>query len=100
GVADGAATQAGAHRSLATATARAVESAAGGRLRLDVEAADVLQVAGERTAVVLLTVLTPRGPERLTGAALAGPDVGQALVKAVLAACNRRVSLELAPSAG
>ena len=100
GVADGAATQAGAHRSLATATARAVESAAGGRLRLDVEAADVLQVAGERTAVVLLTVLTPRGPERLTGAALAGPDAGQALVKAVLAACNRRVSLELAPSAG
>lgn len=98
GVADGAATVGGAHRALATATARAVESAAAGRLRLDIEAADVLAMAGERTAVVLVSVLTARGPERLTGAVLSGDDPARAVVKAVLAACNRRVSLELATS--
>ncbi|MFP5334449.1 MAG: hypothetical protein ACLGIV_03965 [Actinomycetes bacterium] len=96
GVAEGAATVGGAHRALATATARAVESAAAGRLRLDIEAADVVTMAGERTALVLVSVLTARGPERLTGAVLSGDDPGRAVVKAVLAACNRRVSLELA----
>jgi len=95
GVADGAATVGGSHRSLAAATARAVESAASGKVRLDVEAADVLTVASEATAVVLLTVLSRRGTERLTGAVLVGADPARAVVKAVLTACNRRVSREL-----
>lgn len=96
GVADGAATVGGAHRSLAAATARALESAASGRLRLDVHTADLVACAGERTAVVVLNVMTRRGAERLSGASIAGEEAGRAVVKAVLAACNRRISLELA----
>jgi hypothetical protein len=95
GVAEGAATASGAYRTLAAATARALESAASGRLRLDVEMADLMTFAGERTAVVVLSVMTRRGPERLSGASLAGGEPGRAVVKAVLAACNRRVSLEM-----
>jgi hypothetical protein len=97
GVAEGAATTSGGHRSLAAATARALESAASGRLRLDVEAADLVAFADSRTAVVLLSVMTRRGAERLSGATVAGDDPGRAVVKAVLAACNRRVGAELVP---
>lgn len=95
GIAEGAATPGGVRRALATATVRAVESASLGRLRLDVEAADVVPVAGQDTAVVLVTLLTPRGPEQLGGAVPVGADPAQALVKAVLGACNRRVAAVL-----
>jgi hypothetical protein len=95
GVAEGAATTSGGHRSLAAATARALESAASGRLRFDIEAADLVTFADSRTAVVLLSVMTRRGAERLSGASVAGDDPTRAVVKAVLAACNRRVGAEL-----
>lgn len=96
GVCEAAATPGGHHRSLAGATAQALESAAGGRCRLEVEAADITTVAGEETAVVVLSILSARGSQKLTGACPVGDDPQRAVVKAVLAASNRRMSLQLA----
>jgi hypothetical protein len=91
GVADCAATPTGGHRALATATVRALESAAGGRLRAEVDAVSVADLAGRSTALVQLSMVTAGGPEQLVGAALTGADSSGGVVKAVLAACNRRV---------
>ena len=100
GVADAAATATGAHRSLATATVRALESAVAGRLRAEVDAVTVSPVGGEETAVVLLSLATERGQERLTGASLVERDPQRAVVRAVLAACNRRLALDLTDRSG
>ena len=100
GVADAAATATGAHRSLATATVRALESAVAGRLRAEVDAVTVGPVGGEETAVVLLSLATERGQERLTGASLVERDPQRAVVRAVLAACNRRLALDLTDRSG
>ena len=100
GVADAAATATGAHRSLATATVRALESAVAGRLRAEVDAVTVSPVGGEETAVVLLSLATERGQERLTGASLVEGDPQRAVVRAVLAACNRRLALDLTDRSG
>ncbi len=94
GIADGAATVSGTRRAVAGAAARCLESAAGGRLRVDVEDVQVEEVAGAPTAVVALTLVTDHGHEALRGAALADGDAARAVVHAVLAAANRR----LAPS--
>ena len=95
GVCEAAATPGGHYRSLAGATVQALESAAGGRCRLEVEAADVTSVAGQETAVVVLSILSGRGTEKLTGACPVGNDPQQAVVKATLAASNRRMALQL-----
>jgi len=100
GVADAAATASGAHRSLAMATVRALESAVAGRMRAEVDAVTVAPVGGEETAVVLLSLATERGQERLTGASLVERDPQRAVVKAVLAACNRRLALDLTDRSG
>ena len=100
GVADAAATATGAHRSLATATVRALESAVAGRLRAEVDAVTVGPVGGEETAVVLLSLATERGQERLTGASLVEGDPQRAVVRSVLAACNRRLALDLTDRSG
>lgn len=90
GSASATATVSGTHRAVATATARAVESVVGARARLDVEAADLLQVGADRVAVVVLTLLSERGVDRLTGSALVRGDGSDALVRATLDALNRR----------
>lgn len=96
GVCEAAATPGGHLRSLATATAAAMESATGGQCRFEVEATDVTSVAGQEAAVVVLSILSERGTETLTGACPVGDDAQRAMVKAVLAASNRRLSLQLA----
>lgn len=102
GVADAAATPAGTHRALAAATARCLESASGGQLRIEVDGVQVEVVAGRPTVVVALSAVSARGHERLSGAALLGEpqDAARAVVHAVLAATNRRVSLCVADHAG
>ncbi|SDQ72084.1 hypothetical protein [Quadrisphaera sp. DSM 44207] len=100
GVADAAATPTGAHRALATAAVRALESAAGGRLRMEVDAVTLAEQLGETAALVALSVLSGRGSERLVGAALAGADPHRAVVKAVLSACNRRFGFDLGDAPG
>jgi hypothetical protein len=91
GRAEGAATVTSVHRSVATATVRAVESVVDGRARFEVEHLEVAISGRDRTALVVITMLTGRGNERLSGAAVVREDVRQAVIRAVLAAVNRRL---------
>ncbi len=97
GSAGATATGSGAHRAVAAATARAAESALGGDVRLDVEAVDVLGVGQDQVGIVIVTLLTERGVDRLTGAALVRGDGGETIVRATLDALNRRTDSIAAP---
>ncbi|HET8616512.1 MAG TPA: hypothetical protein VFL94_13380 [Actinomycetales bacterium] len=90
GTASATATGSGANRAVVAATARAAESALGGALRLDVEAVDLLGVGADQVGVVIVTLLTERGVDRVTGAALVRGDGRETLVRATLDALNRR----------
>ena len=90
GSAGATATGAGPHRAVAAATARAAESALGDDVRLDGEAVDVLPVGQDQIGVVIVTLLTERGVDRLTGAALVRDDGRDTIVRATLDALNRR----------
>ena len=91
GTAEGTATVTSVHRSVATATLRAVESVVDGRARFEVEHLEVAISGRDRTALVVITMLTGRGNERLSGASVVREDVRQSVVRAVLAAVNRRL---------
>jgi hypothetical protein len=95
GEAKGVASQSGVHRAVATATLRAVEQLVGGAVRVELEHLEVATMGHERTVVVLLTLLTERGSEPLTGAAAVRDDVRQAVIRATLDALNRRLELLL-----
>ncbi len=90
GTAGASASLTGAYRAVAAATARAAESALGAGVRLDVEAVDVLAVGQDQIGVVIVTLLTERGLDRLTGAALVRGDGRETIVRATLDALNRR----------
>jgi hypothetical protein len=91
GTAEGAATVTSVHRSVAIATLRAVESVVDGRARFEVEHLEVAISGLDRTALVVITMLTGRASERLSGASVVREDIRQAVVRAVLAAVNRRL---------
>lgn len=91
----GLASTAGVHRAVASATLQAVEQLVGGDIRLELEHLEVTPMGVERTVVVLLTLLTERGGETLTGAATVREDVRQAVIRATLDALNRRLELLL-----
>jgi hypothetical protein len=91
GSADGTATTGSLHRSVAAATLRAVEAAAGDGVRFDVEHVEVARTGSDRTALVVVTMVTERATQRLSGASVVREDVRQAVIRAVLAAVNRRV---------
>ena len=91
GCADGTATTGSLHRSVAAATLRAVEAAAGDGVRFDVEHVEVARTGTDRTALVVVTMVTERATQRLSGASVVREDVRQAVIRAVLAAVNRRV---------
>ena len=94
GVAEAANTPSGGPRALAAATLRALESAAGGRLRGEVEAVRPGELDGRAAVTVMIGIATARGSEQLVGAALdGGPQ--PAVVRAVLSACNRRLDPDL-----
>jgi len=95
GEARGSATSSGVHRAVALATLRAVEQLVGDAVRVELEHLDVTPMGTERTVVVLLTLLTERGGETLTGAATVRDDVRQAVIRATLDALNRRLELLL-----
>ena len=90
GSATAAATASGGHRAVVSATARALEQVTGGLVRLDVEAADVLQVGSDRVGVVVVSLIAGDRIDRLTGSALVGDDRSDSLVRATLDALNRR----------
>lgn len=91
GTAEGAATVTSVHRSVAIATLRAVELVVDGRARFEVEHLEVAISGLDRTALVVITMLTGRATERLSGASVVREDIRQAVVRAVLAAVNRRL---------
>ena len=99
GTAEGTATTGSLHRSVAAATLRAVESVVGEGVRFDVEHVEVARTGPDRTALVVLTMVTERATQRLSGASVVREDVRQAVIRAVLAAVNRRVE-PLIPGAG
>lgn len=91
GRAEGAATVTSVNRSVAAATLRAVEEVVDRRARFEVEHLEVAVSGRERTALVVVSMLTGRGNERLSGASVVREDVRQAVIRAVLAAVNRRI---------
>jgi hypothetical protein len=91
GEAEGAATTSSVHRSVAGATLRAVEEVVARRIRFEVEHVEIATTGTHRTALVVVTMLTARGSERLSGASVVREDVRQAVIRAVLAAVNRRL---------
>lgn len=94
GVSEAANTPSGGPRALAAATLRALESAAGGRLRGEVEAVRPSELDGRAAVTVMIGIATVRGSEQLVGAALEGGSQ-PAVVRAVLSACNRRLDPDL-----
>lgn len=91
GEADGAATQSGVHRSVARATLRAVERVVEGSARFEVEHVEIARTGADQTALVVVTMVTGRSVQRLSGASVVREDVRQAVIRAVLASVNRRM---------
>lgn len=98
GEAEGAATQTGVHRSVATATLRAVETVAEGLARFEVEHIEITRSGPDQTVLVVLTMVTGRSNQRLSGTSVVREDVRQAVVRAVLDAVNRRMEPMLVSS--
>jgi hypothetical protein len=96
GEAEGAATTLALNRTVAEATLRAVETLVGQDVRFFVEHVELAATGDERTALVVLSMLTDRATQRLSGASVVREDVRQAVIRAVLAAVNRRVEPMLA----
>ena len=91
GAATGTATQSGVHRAVALATLDAVESLLGASVRFELDHIDVTQAGSDRTVVAGVTLVSTRGNERLTGAAVVRDDVRQAVIRATLDSLNRRI---------
>jgi hypothetical protein len=100
GEAEGAATTSALHRSVAAATLRAVEEVVDHQVRFDVEHVEIATTGEERTALVVVSMLTERATQRLSGASVVREDVRQAVIRGVLAAVNRRVEPMLGEVAG
>jgi hypothetical protein len=96
GEAEGAATQTGLLRSVAAATLRAVEQITDGSVRFEVEHVEIARAGADQTALVVITMLTGRSTERLSGASVVREDTREAVIRAVLAALNRRMEPLLA----
>jgi hypothetical protein len=96
GDAEGAATQTGLLRSVATATLCAIERTTDGTARFEVEHVEVARTGTAQTALVVITMLTGRSTQRLSGASVVHEDTRQAVIRAVLAAVNRRMEPLLA----
>lgn len=91
GEAQGTATQSGVQRAVALATLRAIETLVDGKARFDLDHLEVTQTGRDRTVVAGVTLVTPTGSERLTGAAVVREDVRQAVIRATLDGLNRRL---------
>jgi hypothetical protein len=76
---------------VARAALAAVDGVLAGVGRCAFEDAHVALVGGRRVALVAITLLTPGHSERLTGSAAVEDDTRQAIVRACLAALDRRV---------
>lgn len=93
GTCSGPASTHGTHKAVATATLRAVQELLDGQVRLDLDHLEIAQLGSERTVLVRATLLTEARSEGLTGVAVVRDDVRQAVIRATLAAVNRRFEL-------
>jgi hypothetical protein len=100
GESEGAATTSALLRSIAAATLRAVEQVVGGAARFDVEHVEIASTGEEQTALVVVSMVTARGNQRLSGASVVRDDARQAVIRAVLAAVNRRLGPLMGEVAG
>jgi hypothetical protein len=91
GTATGPAVEAAVLRTVATAALNAVDTLIEGRGRCGLDQAEVAEIGSDRVAVAVVTLLTPGRVDRLAGAVLVRGDARQAMVRAVLAALNRRL---------
>lgn len=91
GEATGAATQKGVHRAVAMATLDAVGGLVTEQVRFELDHLDVAQTGVSRTVLAGVTLVTSRGTEQLTGAAVVREDVRQAVIRATLDSLNRRI---------
>lgn len=91
GNATGTATQSGVHKAVALATLNAVEGLIGQTVRFELDHLEVTQMGQGRTVIAGVTLVSSRGVERLTGAAVVREDVRQACIRATLDAVNRRI---------
>jgi hypothetical protein len=95
GSAGAASTPSSVHRSVALATLRAVEEAAGGQLRFELEHLETTILGTDRAVVVEVSMITKYGSERLTGVSAVREDARQAVIRATLNALNRRIETYL-----
>jgi hypothetical protein len=100
GESEGAATTSALLRSIAAATLRAVEQVIAGAARFDVEHVEIASTGEEQTALVVVSMVTARGNQRLSGASVVRDDARQAVIRAVLAAVNRRLGPLMGEVAG
>ena len=91
GSATGPAVEAAVLRTVASAALNAVDALIEGRGRCGLDQAEVAEIGSDRVAVAVVTLLTPGRVDRLAGAVLVRGDARQAMVRAVLAALNRRL---------
>ena len=91
GAAEGTSTADSLHRAVAVATLRAIEAVVHGVARFDLDHVEVTETGTDRTAVVVVTMVTERASQRLAGASVVRDDAGQGVIRAVLAAVNRRL---------
>jgi hypothetical protein len=86
------------HRSVAIATLHAVETVLDGQARFEVEHVELTRTGSDQTVLVVLEMVTGRSTQRLSGASVVREDVRQAVIRAVLAAVNRRMEPMLVSS--
>jgi hypothetical protein len=98
GESSAAATPTSVHRSVATATLRALEEVVGSAARFELEQLEINQLGPDRAVVVVVAMLTKLGSERLTGVSVVREDVRQAVIRATLDALNRRLESLLEPA--
>jgi hypothetical protein len=98
GESSAAATPSSVHRSVATATLRALEDVVGSAARFELEQLEINQLGPDRAVVVVVAMLTRLGSERLTGVSVVREDVRQAVIRATLDALNRRLESLLEPA--
>jgi hypothetical protein len=97
GESDAAATPTSVHRAVAQATLRAVDSVLDGSARFELEQLEINQLGPDRAVVVVVSMLTKSGSERLTGVSVVREDVRQAVIRATLDSLNRRIEHLLPP---
>jgi hypothetical protein len=61
------------------------------QVRFELDHLDVAQTGVSRTVLAGVTLVTSRGTEQLTGAAVVREDVRQAVIRATLDSLNRRI---------